>query len=197
MSQTMKILLGVVALLMVCCVAGAIVVTVGGTMIAQEVEQSVSDSPEEAAATGQSILNYRLPQGYVEQGSFNMLGNTMVMIAPEGGAPGGGIVIMLGTLSSLFAGDEEQMREQFQQALTQGGAAGNANFQVVETRDITINGSPTTLTVLEGTNEDGMEMRQASATFTTNDGSLGMVMMIGSVDGWETEADEEFLASIR
>jgi hypothetical protein len=196
MSKTTKIILGsVVGVLALCCIGVVLVVTVGGTFLGQTLEEAMVESPEEAAEIGQSILDYETPAGYQEQGAINMFGNTMVFIAPEDGQ--GGMVFMLASFSSALVGNEEEMRDQLQESFSQQSSqSGNVNFSTVDTEEITINGETTTLTIFEGTDEDGTEMRQATATFSTEDDSLGMLMLMSQASEWDEEAKEAFLDSI-
>lgn len=193
MSRNTIIALSIVGVVALCCIIPAVVVGVGGLFVGKAVEQAVVESPEEAAKMGQSILPYQLPPGYREQAAFNMLGNTMVMIGP--GLGQSGMVIMLGRFNPAMIDDEEQMRQQLEQSLAQQQSA-EVDFEPVSTEEITIQDKPATLMILEGTDEQGNEVREAVATFKTGD-SVGMLMIVGSLEVWDEEAVEAFLNSIR
>lgn len=194
MNRTTKIILGVVGVLLLCCIGAGVAVTVGGTFLGRTVEQAIVESPEEAAQAGQSILNYTLPAGYEEQGAFNLLGNTIVMIGPADQQTG--MVIMLASFSSGLVSNEAEMRQQLEDSFAQQGQSAGAEFAEVSTQDITINGAPTVLRTAEGTDENGNQLRQATAAFSTDD-SLGMLMIMGDANDWDAAAVEAFLDSIR
>jgi hypothetical protein len=94
-------------------------------------------------------------------------------------------------------GDEQQMREQMRDAFSQQDGKDVSSFSTTSTEEITINGEPTTLVIAEGTSEEGEQVRQASATFTTDEGNVGMLMIIGARDNWDQDAVDTFLNSLR
>jgi hypothetical protein len=196
MNRTTIIILSIVGVLALCCIGGAAVLGVGGMFVGQTIEQSVVDSPEEAAEIGQSIVDYTLPAGYQELVAFNMLGNSIVMIGSNTGAEQS-MAIMLARFSSGMVGDEQQMREQMREAFANQDGSGSVSFSTTSTEEITINGEPTTLVIAEGTDESGQQVRQATATFTTDDGNTGMLMIIGARDNWDQDAVDTFLNSLR
>jgi hypothetical protein len=197
MNRTTIIILSIVGVLALCCIGGAAVLGVGGMFVGQTIDQAVVESPEEAAAVGQGIVDYTLPAGYQELVAFNMFGTSIVMIGSNNAGTGPNMAIMLASFSSGMMGDEQQMREQMRDAFSQQDGKDVSSFSTTSTEEITINGEPTTLVIAEGTSEEGERVRQASATFTTNDGNVGMLMIIGTLDNWDQDAVDTFLNSLR
>lgn len=197
MSNTTKIILGVLAVLGLCCIVSVIAVVAGGAWLGSQVEQGVIEDPEQAAAAGQSIVQYDLPAGYREEGAMNLMGlMEMVFITRGSTDTNADMVIFLARFSipGLDESDTEQMKEQMQQGMSGGSSSGGVTFTEVDSRQITINGEPTTLTISEG-ESDGQTVRQASAGFVS-DGKPAMVMIMGPADEWDDDAVEDFLASM-
>lgn len=196
MSKRTKTLLIIIpVLLLLCCGVPTALLVFGGAWAGQALESSFVESPEEAAAVGQSIIDYRLPPGYQEQGAMSMLGNSMVFIAPTSGQ--GGMVFVLAEFNPMLINNEEEMRQQVQDALAnQESQSGGVTFSPVSSEEITINGAPTTLAIAEGTDESGNPVRQANATFRSED-ALGMLLIMGDPATWDEAAVDMFLDSIR
>lgn len=197
MSTTTKVILGILAVLGLCCIVSVIAVVAGGAWLGSQVEQGVIEDPEEAAAAGQAIVNYELPSGYREEGAMNLMGlMEMVFITRGSTDTDTDMVIFLARFSipGLSESDTDEMKEQMQQGMTGGGSSGGVTFTEVDSRQITINGDPTTLTISEG-ESDGQTVRQAAAGFVS-DGKPAMVMIMGPAESWDDDAVEEFLASM-
>ena len=193
MSPNRKILLIVLGLLGVCCIALAVAVVGGGALIGRTVGNSLSTSPEQAAQVGRSILNYKLPPGYREVSSMNLLGNQMVFITREGQ---NSLFIMLGKLMAGTAGNEDQFRRQFEDQMGRQMGTSGQGFTQTGTRQLTINGAPTTMTISEGSDRNGRRLRQGVAVFSQG-GAAGLLMIMGPVEAWESGDLNVFLDSIR
>jgi hypothetical protein len=197
MSNTAKIVLGLLAVLGLCCIVSIIAAVAGGAWFTSQVEQGLVDDPEQAAEAGQSIVNYELPAGYREDGAINLLGlMEMVFITQGSTNTDEDMVIFLARFSipGLSESDTDEMKEQMQQGFSGGSSSGGVSYTEVDSREITINGEPTTLTISEG-ESDGNTFRQAAAGFVS-DGKPAMVMIMGPADAWDEDAVEEFLASL-
>lgn len=194
MSRNTKIILVVLGLLGLCCVGTIVALLVGGLALGRVASNAVSENPAQAAEIGRSILNYQLPPGYREQASMSLLGNQVVFIGPAQGE--GGMFIMLARFMAGTAGNEESIRQSFQDSFSRRIGAGGVAFTPVDSRNITINGVPTTLNISEGNTTVGRTLRQATAVFNVGS-SVGLVTIIGSVDGWDEGVVNAFLNSIR
>lgn len=195
MSRTVKIVLGISAvLLLACCGIGAAITFFVPTVIERVAEESFTESPEEAAAIGQELLTYRLPTGYEEMMAMD-LGFQMVMIGPPEESNNNMVIMLMGFPSAFI--DEEEMRQQMQQSANDQMGGTIVNAESVETEEIIINGETVTLTTLIGTDEEGNKLRQATAPFITKDGGAGMLMIMGVDDNWDADAAGTFLNSLR
>lgn len=191
MSRTVKIILGIVGgLMVICCAAGGIVFYFADSIIENTVGGAVLESPEDVSAVGQSISDYSLPPGFEEAGGMELLGVKMVMIN------GGGAFISIMEFPEALAGNEAQMEAQMEQQFAQQGVNANVNFEVVDTREVVINGETRILTILEGEDENGVLQRMGRALFEAENGNPAMLMMMGSADNWQEEAINSFLGSL-
>jgi hypothetical protein len=187
----MMIVLGVVAaLLLVCCIGGVVAFNMGGQFIAG----AVVESPEEAAQLGHEILDYTLPAGYQESGAINLFGNTFVIIQSQTSPQG--MVFMLGRFNPDLAGNEQQMQQQLRESLAQQSDTSTNEVAQVSSEDITVNGETTTMTIYEGTSEQGEQIRQVIVPFGTGEGP-GMLLIMAPLDEWDQEAVDAFLNSVR
>lgn len=197
MSRNAKIILLVVGgLFVVCCglaVAAALIVPFAAERFVEST--NISEDPEQAADAGQEIVNYDLPPGYIEEGSFGLFGMNMVFIASESGSD---MFMMLMQFPAGIPIDEADMRQQMQDAMAQQGRDRAAvDFQVISTEQGEVNGEPATFSTFEGTDDNGNVVRQLMGTFTANNGSSAMLMIMGNADSWDQTAVNQFLASIR
>ena len=71
---------------------------------------------------------------------------------------------------------------------------GTTNMHYVGTRQVTIKGQPTELSISEGGLGAGT-VRQATGVFDGK-GGLAMVMIIGNVDAWDWAVFDQFCESI-
>ncbi|MCW5848710.1 MAG: hypothetical protein KIT87_01240 [Anaerolineae bacterium] len=194
MSSTTKIVLIVVGVLAVCCIAAAVALGAGGLLLGRTVGNAMTTSPEQAAQIGHSILNYKLPPGYREVSSMNLLGNQMVFITRQGQQDG--LFIMIAKLMAGTAGSEEQFRRQFEDQMSRSMGASGAGFTQTGTRQLTINGQPATMTISEGSGNNGRRLRQGVAVFSQG-GAAGLLMIMGPVEAWDSNDLSSFLDSIR
>jgi hypothetical protein len=104
--------------------------------------------------------------------------------------------IMLARFMAGTAGNEETIRQSFQDSFSRRIGTGGVAFTPTGSRSITINGAPTTLNISEGTNTSGVSLRQATAVFNI-DSSVGLLTIIGSVEQWDEGVVNTFLNSVR
>lgn len=195
MSRNTKIVLGVVGgILALCCIGAVVAFAVLPTVATRFFEQTYVEDPEQAAQIGQSIVDYDLPAGFMEEGAMEMMGINVVFMVPE--LRRQEAYIMLMSFPAAMAGNEAQMRRQMEETFSQQTGQRDVNMTYEGSEEITINGEPATLTIYEGTDQDGTVFRQASAIFQANGGGPGMVMLFGPVSEWETLGMAHFLQSM-
>jgi hypothetical protein len=87
---------------------------------------------------------------------------------------------------------EKQLRQSFEQQ------AGNRSLsmKLVKVEDKTIRGEETQVATYEGTDENGLVLRQVITSFPGKDGTA-MLMIMGSVSQWDQDLVDDFIESIR
>lgn len=159
-------------------------------------KESIKTDPAEVGKVGSNIADYTVPSGYVQQMAMSILGYDFVVIAPPDS--GDGMMIMLaGFNQSLSQGyDEKSFQEQMQRSFEQQSGRRGLNMKVVEVKKMTIRGQEVDVTILEGSDESGVSLRQLITIFPAKNG-MGMVMIQGLKQSWDQTAVDQFLQSIR
>lgn len=194
MDKTTKTIIGIAAGIIVLCVCAA----VGGfyllkPRLAQIAEDLVIEDPAEVQAMAEEMAAYTLPPGYEENMGMNMFGvGQMAFFTASDNRP----MISFFEINPTFAGSEEEMRAQMRQSFERQMNSRTSELTQTEERSITIAGEETTLSVYEGTDESGRAVRQWLTLFQGNNGPV-LVMIMGSVDGWNEAELTAFLESIR
>jgi hypothetical protein len=192
MSRGLRIALVLVAIvLFLCCVAG-LGVTLLGTRL---VGRAFITNPDKVQAVGREIADYDVPAGYDEMFAMNVLGMQMVAIGPRDTAADT-MAIMLAQFPAEVGFSQQEIERQMKQALARQIGLGGANMTIVGQEQVVIRGEPVTLTVREGTAEDGEPMRQVTGLFQGK-GGPAMLMVIGEVNTWDQAVLDRFIASIR
>jgi hypothetical protein len=153
----------------------------------------------EAAQRAQAVVNYTLPEGFTEQMAMGMLGVEFVFIADaplDSDNDEVKTVILLAKLPEN-AGSEADLRKQAEEALSSQGGDRAREMKQVDSRQITINGQPTTLNVEEGQDEKGEGVRMMTAAFTAKNGGTALLLIFGPTASWNDAAIDQFLGSMQ
>jgi len=194
MSRNMKIVLGIIGGIALCCIISVIAAVVFlPQWAANFAQESFIENPEDAARVGQEIVNYELPEGYAEEGGMSILGIDMIFASPANANDG---VIMLMAFPQSLAGNEAEMQSQMEQTFRRQMGRQDIHLIYKGSEDITINGQTTSLSIYEGTDENGVDVRQVSAIFEAKSEVPGMLMIFAPLDGWEDQGFDGFLASM-
>jgi len=192
MSRGLKITLVIVAIaLFLCCVGGLGVTLLGARLFGR----AIITDPDRAEAVGREIAGYDLPPGYDEMFAMDVMGIKMVAIGPTA-LTSDFMVIMLMQFPAGMEISREEMERQMEQALARQTGLGRADMRVVGQEQAIIKGEPVTLTVREGTTEDGGQLRQVSGLFQGKSGPT-MLMVMGEAAAWDQPMLDRFIASIR
>ncbi|NWG05722.1 MAG: hypothetical protein HXY35_03430 [Chloroflexi bacterium] len=183
--------LGAAALFCICAVAVAVFLFY---RVGKQVRESVSTDNESASKAAHEIAEYDLPPGYREQIAMDIVFYSFVMIAPESSATLDQPVIMLAQFDSNI--DQEQMEQQLRQSFEQQAGRRGTDMRLVEVRKMTIRGEETDVAIYEGTDENGVAIRQLISTFPGK-GGTAMLMIMGYVEGWDEDMVDTFIESIR
>ena len=195
MSRTTKIVIGIVGgLLLLCCLGIGLAALLLPRAVQNFAENSITDDPEQVAEVGQSILDYELPPGMQEEGAMGFAGIKMVFITA---GPGNDAMVMLMQFPAIMQANEEEMRRQLEDAMTQQSGQQQFNMEVVSEDEVVINDQNSVLTTLEGTDENGNSIRQITGVFESKAGNPAMIMAISPIAAWEEANIDEFIESLR
>lgn len=182
-NQKIWIGLGIAALFCLCAVGVAAFVIVRA---GQKVQEGFKTDPQAAAEAAHKIADYELPAGYQEEMAMDLFVYSIVMIAADSADQP---MIMLAQFQT--GANQEEIEQQMRQQAGQSGSS----MKVVETKEMTIRGAETVVTIYEGTSENGVTMRQLMTTFPGKDGTA-MLMIMGTPESWDQEEIDTFIESI-
>jgi hypothetical protein len=190
MSRGLKVALVVTAIvLFLCCVAG-----LGATFLGTRLVGRVFiTNPERVQAVGRQIADYEVPAGYAEMFAMNVMGLKMVAISPSTSSDY--LIIMLMQLPAGIQISREEMERQIEQALARQTGLDSADM-TSEDQETRIKDELVTLTVREGTTQDGQRMRQVTGLFEGK-GGPAVLMVMGETATWDSTLVDRFIASIR
>ena len=154
----------------------------------------------EAAKRAQAVVNYTLPEGFTEQMAMGMLGVEFVFMADaplDADNNEAKNFILLAKLPEN-AGSAADLKKQAEDALSsQRGEDNKVEMKQVDSREITINGEPTTLNVEEGQAENGEGFRMMTAAFKAKNGGPALLLIFGPTASWNDAAIDQFLSSMQ
>jgi hypothetical protein len=159
-------------------------------MLGSAVGSVATTDQAEAAKRAQAVVNYTLPEGFTEQMAMGMLGVEFVFIADaplDSNKDEVKTVILLAKLPEN-AGSEADLKKQAEEALSSQGGDKAREMKQVDSRQITINGQPSTLNVEEGQDENG---------FTAKNGGTALLLIFGPTASWNDAAIDQFLSSMQ
>lgn len=194
MSRGLRVALVVAAIaLFLCCVAGLGVTLLGTRLIGR----AVITDPDRSQAVGREIADYELPPGYKIMFATNVMRFKMVVIGPTT-TTSDFLMFILMQFPGGMRVSREEMERQLEQAIARqpGMGMGSADMQDVGQEQVLIKGETVTMTVREGTMENGERLRQMSGIFEGR-GGPAMLMITGMVDAWDQAMVDQFIASIR
>ncbi len=186
--------IGLGAALLFCCgavlVAGLVFWQVG-----KKFQEGVKADPEAAAEAAHKIADYDLPEGYQEQMAMEIMIYSFVMIGPEySSGRATGPVFMLAQFKAGV--NQEQIEQQLRQSFEQQAGNRGLRMSLVKVEDKTIRGAETQVATYEGTDENGLVIRQVVTSFPGKDGAA-MLMIMGPADLWDQDVIDAFIESIR
>lgn len=193
MSKQTKIIIGVIAGILVLCLAICVVGGLLTTILGRNIAANANADPEKAAQTASEIADFTPPAGYQPVTGLNILGYTIVVYDNTSEASD---VMILMQMPGLTEIDEATIR-QMQQAMERQSGQRMNNMQVIETRDLTIRDKPARVIIQEGTYSDNSApVRQAMVAFQGK-GGVAMLMLAAPTDTWDQASIDRMVESIR
>ncbi len=194
MSRNAKIIIGIIAGLVVLClcvsVLGFFALRSAGSLMLQAMD--LSEEPQEVANIAQGIVEYELPAGYSEQFGMSFFGFD---VAAFGTGNSNDPIIMLMQFPQETGLSQAEMEQQMRQAVQGQLGQQYSEMPVVDQQTIIVRDQEVTLTVREGTGEDGTTIRQLTGVFQGKDGVV-MLMIVGNQQNWDQGAIDTFLNSL-
>lgn len=184
----------------IACIFGLVCVFfIVPNLVEQLLKLRMTDNPVEANEIGQTMVNYRLPDGYVEEGASVFFGTTMVFIIPEDGT---GLAIILTLIETEASGesaaDEAEMKAQIELMFAQKRGANDVRMTITEEIPAVINDKTVSLKLMEGRDEQDNKYRQIMGVFDAKNKRGTVVLMIRALEAeWDEAAYQQFIESMR
>ena len=194
---TLAIIIGLMAVLVLMCIAGAAIAVVGGRAY---MKQAVSSDPAKAELAAHAMIDYDLPPGYHEASLVKIGLTRLVDIRNETDTTHAFLkptIIIAQTLVDSNGAIGDEAYQQIMQMTQRMMGRGEFTLELVETKDITIGSQEVTLFISEGMFRDGAGFRQISSEYFEGKSGLVMILVSGAIDGWDQEAVDLFIGSLR
>jgi hypothetical protein len=150
--------------------------------------EATSDA-EHISKLASKIADLDVPEGFTTEFSAEMAGYTLAAYKGTAGP----------SHLYLIQSDNEADGDELEKMLTQmapGSSDWETRMTVIENRPVTIRGQEATVVISEGTNHDGEPYRQATVAFQGK-GGPAMIFLSDTVENWDQNAVDAFLASIQ
>ena len=196
MSTNTKRLLLIIGIAAAFCLVAVGVAAGGMYLLGNQLKDSIVTDKAKVQQMAHSFVNYELPSGYNEQMGMNFMIYKMIVISPDESSTDQPSIFLAEFQSNNLSSD--QMSQQMQQSAQQQSGSNSAKFKVVDTRNVTINGQQTTLTVSEGSDAKGVVVIRQWVTAFQEKAKSGVVLIMiqGPVSGWDDATLNTFLDSI-
>jgi ABC-type molybdate transport system substrate-binding protein len=198
MNKTTKTILIVIgSLLLVCVCAAGVLLATGAWSIGQLVQwadQNVTENPQEVAQIASGIADFEVPAGYNAQMGMSLAGFSMVQYATGDDQS---ILIVAQFPAGTSLNPDEMLRQ-----IREGRRDPNSSWykmdtKLVEQKQVTIRGEATTLSLSEGTNDQGILYRMANAVFQGKGTGPSLFILAAPADEWSDQVLDDFIASIQ
>jgi hypothetical protein len=146
-----------------------------------------------AAQAAHKMLDYDLPPDYQESRVLIIQNQDAAVIMAHRERPGD-MIFIEGVMDGIIANDE--WRASYETRLSREMGMRRYNTQTVGTQKTTVRGQPTTLRLLEGTDENGRKIRQVVCGFSGKSGDL-LLAIVATQETWDQAMVDRFLQSIR
>lgn len=198
MDKTTKTVLIILGSVLVLCACGAAVVFGTGIWsfgrLVQFADQSTTEDPREVAQVASEIADFSVPEEYTTQYGIKIATFSMVQYTTR---DENNYIFLTQFPSGTSINPDEMMRQIRENSRNPNSPWYKADTTLVEQKPVTIRGEETTLSISEGTNDQGVMYRLANAKFDGNGEGPALLMIVGPADQWDEGMVEDFIASIR
>lgn len=169
-------------MIVISCIFTLAIVSACGTFEA-------TDDSQHVTKLASKIADFDPPTGFTAEFTAEMAGYTL---ASYKGAAGPSHLYII---QSENEADGDELNEMLTQ-LAPGSSDWETRMTVIENRPVTIRGQEATLVISEGINHEGEPYRQATVAFQGK-GGPAMLVFSDTVDNWDLDEIDTFLASIQ
>ena len=198
MDRTTKTLLIIVGSLVLLCGCGVALLAGTGlwsfSRFVDFADESTTENPQEVARIASEIADFDLPEGYDTQYGMKIATFSMVQFATQNEE---NYIFLTQFPAGTSINVDEMMRQVRDGARNPNSRWYNVDAELVEQKPVTIRGQKSTLSISDGTNDQGELYRMANVTFQGRGEGPTLVMFIGPAEQWDTEIVEDFISSIR
>jgi hypothetical protein len=176
----------------ICLLSSIVLYFFGGPVVYNLRSRLWKTDTQSTAAAAHKLVDYDLPPGYQELKFVDMGSNTTSVIIANIKQPADLILIEQTPDGILGTEYQTQTEENWPREI----AEHHYDTHTISTKTVTVHGQPTTLRLLEGTDENHRPIRQAVLMFTGKSGDL-LIALVAGLDTWDQTMVEHFLQSIR
>jgi hypothetical protein len=193
LSRKNKIILAIVIVLTLLsigsCVAGLFILGSAGKML----KNSAVTDPTQVAEISSGVGDFKVPPGY-HLGGFNFMGIYKgIMMSSDSDATQSIIMMQMPVFAET---DQKQFEQQLQRTMDEQAQGQGITWQVTGTIPTTLRGQGVTLTLREGSRQDGIKVKSLSGLFQGRNGPV--IMIISSTQSaWDQGTIDRFLHSIQ
>jgi len=191
LSKSM-IALGVLLGAVLACTLGVIVVSQFG------MRNVIGNDPGKAKKIAQSVLDYSLPEGYLEQAGINLGILQMVYLTPGGQEPSfheRNIILMVAIPPDSTIPDDDVRLELQTNLLRASDEVSTMEF--IREDSATVRGEPISLKVFESFGQYDPPTRMVYTSVFPGKSANVMLAFAGPIEGWDQRSIDQFLASIK
>ena len=198
MTQTTKTILIIIgSLAVLCACAAAVLIGTGAWSFSRLVrfaDKSRTEDPQEVASIASEIADFKLPEGFTTQYGIKISTFSMVQYTTRGEDT---YIFLTQFPAGTSINPDEMMREIKNSGRNPNSPWYNMDTELLEQKPVDICGAETTLSISEGTSDQGVLYRMANAKFQGKGDGPTLLMIVGPADQWDTKLVEDFIASIQ
>jgi hypothetical protein len=198
MNQTTKTILIIIGSLLILCACGAAVLMGTGLWgfgrFVAFADNSTTEDPQEVAQLASEIADFDVPEMFTKQYGMKIATFSMVQYMNSSEDT---FLFLTQFPAGTSINPDEMMREIQNNSRNPNSTWYNNDTHIVEEKPVTIRGEETTLSISEGTSEQGVLYRLANAKFQGNGEGPAVFMIVGPADEWDSQLVEDLLASIQ
>ena len=197
MDKTTKSLLIVLGSLFLVCVCAAGVLFSTGMWsigkITNWAQSNTSEDPAKVEQIASEIANFEIPDGFNKHYGMKLGDLSMVQYMTDNEKV---IIIVTQFPGGISINPDEMMRQIRDSSRNPNSPWYKMDTKLIEQKPVTIRGEETTLSISEGTDNEGTLYRLANAKFQGYGAGPAIVLIAGPKDQWDVELMENFIASI-